>query len=59
MRLYTQLHRFYCGIVLHARTLYLHVLDQPRHHAATTFQNELRELLRRHELTWDERFVWD
>ena len=28
MRLYTQPHRFYCGIDLHARTLFLHVLDQ-------------------------------
>jgi hypothetical protein len=27
MRLYKHPHRFYCGIDLHARTLYLHVLD--------------------------------
>src|SRR3954471_8918213 len=27
MRFYTQQHRFYCGGDLHARTLYLHVLD--------------------------------
>ena len=27
MRLYKHQHRFYCGIDLHARTLYLHVLD--------------------------------
>ena len=27
MRVYTQPHRFYCGIDLHARTLFLHVLD--------------------------------
>jgi hypothetical protein len=27
MRFYTQPHRFYCGGDLHARTLYLHVLD--------------------------------
>ena len=28
MRFYTQQHRFYCGGDLHARTLYLHILDQ-------------------------------
>src|SRR5262245_34410382 len=27
MRFYTQQHRFYCGIDLHARTLSLHILD--------------------------------
>ena len=27
MRVYKHQHRFYCGIDLHARTLYLHVLD--------------------------------
>src|SRR5215468_10919443 len=27
MRFYTGLHRFYCGVDLHARTLSLHVLD--------------------------------
>jgi hypothetical protein len=28
MSFHTQHHRFYCGGDLHARTLYLHVLDQ-------------------------------
>ena len=28
MRFYNQPHRFYCGIDLHARTLYVCVLDQ-------------------------------
>lgn len=27
MRLYTQPHRFYCGVDLHARSLYTHILD--------------------------------
>jgi hypothetical protein len=27
MRPYSQQHRFYCGVDLHARTLFLHVLD--------------------------------
>ena len=28
MRFYTQQHAFYCGIDLHARTMYLCILDQ-------------------------------
>ena len=28
MRLYTNQHRYYCGIDLHARTMYVCVLDQ-------------------------------
>jgi transposase len=31
MRFYTQQHRFYCGVDLHARTLSLHLLDQAGH----------------------------
>ena len=27
MRCYNQPHRFYCGVDLHARSLYIHVLD--------------------------------
>ena len=27
MNFYTQSHRFYCGVDLHARSLYAHVLD--------------------------------
>ena len=28
MRFYTGQHRFYCGVDLHARTMYLCILDQ-------------------------------
>lgn len=28
MRFYTKQHKFYCGIDLHARTMYLCILDQ-------------------------------
>jgi hypothetical protein len=28
MRFYNQPHRFYCGVDLHARTMYLCILDQ-------------------------------
>jgi putative transposase len=33
--------------------------SQEKHHRAQTFQDEFRELLRRHNLEWDERYVWD
>ena len=36
-----------------------YIADQLRHHATMSFQDEFRELLRKHGLTWDERYVWD
>jgi hypothetical protein len=38
MRVYTQPHRFYCGVDLHARTLFLHVLD---HDGQTHFEKNI------------------
>ena len=32
---------------------------QAEHHCMQTFQDEFRELLRRHGMEWDERYVWD
>jgi hypothetical protein len=28
MRFYNQQHRFYCGIDLHARSMFMHILDE-------------------------------
>jgi len=36
-----------------------YILRQPEHHARQSFQDELRNWLRRHEIEWDERYVWD
>jgi REP element-mobilizing transposase RayT len=36
-----------------------YVNKQPEHHRTRTFQEEYRELLRRHGVDFDERFVWD
>jgi REP element-mobilizing transposase RayT len=33
--------------------------DRAVHHARMTFQEELRKFLRRHEIAFDERYVWD
>jgi REP element-mobilizing transposase RayT len=36
-----------------------YIRDQPEHHQRQSFQDELREWLRRYEIDWDERYVWD
>jgi putative transposase len=36
-----------------------YIANQEAHHRELTFQDELRELLRRHGVEWDERYVWD
>lgn len=32
---------------------------QEEHHRKFSFQNELRSLLRKHHVEWDEKYVWD
>ena len=36
-----------------------YIADQEQHHHKLTFQDELRALLRKHDMDWDERYVWD
>lgn len=36
-----------------------YIAKQEEHHRRLSFQDELRALLRRHALKWDERYVWD
>lgn len=36
-----------------------YIRRQPEHHAKHSFQDELRDWLRRYEIEWDERYVWD
>ena len=36
-----------------------YIKNQEEHHRKLTFQDELRALLRRHGITFDERYVWD
>ncbi len=36
-----------------------YIENQEDHHRKMTFQDELRALFRRHEIEFDERFVWD
>jgi REP element-mobilizing transposase RayT len=36
-----------------------YIANQEERHRTMTFQDEFREFLRRHEVEWDERYVWD
>jgi putative transposase len=36
-----------------------YIQNQAKHHAQQSYQDELREWLRRYEIEWDERYVWD
>jgi putative transposase len=36
-----------------------YIAGQEEHHRQRSFQDEYRELLRRHEMEWDKRYVWD
>jgi len=35
-----------------------YVRDQEKHHQKTTFQEEFVEFLKRHEIPYDERYIW-
>jgi REP-associated tyrosine transposase len=36
-----------------------YIANQEEHHRELDFQDELRALLRKHNVEWDERYVWD
>ena len=36
-----------------------YIANQEEHHRKLSFQDELRGLLRKHNVDWDERYVWD
>jgi REP element-mobilizing transposase RayT len=36
-----------------------YILNQKKHHQMTTFQDEFRTFLKRYEIPFDERYVWD
>jgi putative transposase len=36
-----------------------YIVGQEAHHRKASFQEELRALLRRHDIAFDERYVWD
>lgn len=36
-----------------------YIQRQPEHHNKQSFQDELRELLGKHQIEWDEQYIWD
>ena len=36
-----------------------YIADQAEHHRKCSFQEEIRELLKRHRVSFDERYLWD
>jgi REP element-mobilizing transposase RayT len=36
-----------------------YIARQEEHHRKMDFQDELRALLRKHQIEWDEKYVWD
>ena len=40
-------------------TVRRYIARQPEHHRKISFQDEFRKLLRRYEIAFDERYVWD
>jgi putative transposase len=36
-----------------------YIAGQEEHHRKIGFQDELRALLKRHKIEWDEKYVWD
>ena len=36
-----------------------YIAKQEEHHREISFQDEVRALLRKHRMNWDERYIWD
>jgi hypothetical protein len=36
-----------------------YIANQEEHHRRLTFQDELRAILQKHEVEWDEKYLWD
>jgi putative transposase len=36
-----------------------YISDQAEHHRKFSYQEELRELLKRHQVAFDERYLWE
>jgi len=43
----------------HLRSLKKYIANQKEHHASETYQDELRRLLQKYNVEYDERYVWD
>ena len=42
-----------------ADAVYRYISDQEKHHRKKTFQEEFLEYLKKHEIEYDERYIWE
>ena len=42
-----------------AEAVIVYIQNQAEHHKKITFQDEYRRFLKRYQVTYDERYVWD
>jgi hypothetical protein len=43
----------------HVEALKKYIINQEQHHRRESFQDEFRRLLRKYNIEFDERYVWD
>jgi REP-associated tyrosine transposase len=43
----------------HLNRVHQYIEDQKRHHRQTTFEDEYRAFLKKYQVKYDERYVWD
>ena len=43
----------------HIEQVHAYIVKQDRYHRRKTFQDEFREFLKKYEIDYDERYVWD
>jgi len=36
-----------------------YIVNQAKHHKKFSYQEEIREIFKRHRVAFDERYVWD
>ena len=39
--------------------IHAYILNQAEHHKKFSYQEEIREIFKRHRVAYDERYVWD
>ena len=54
-----RLRGFFCAANPILEQVKQYIAGQEEHHRKIGFQDELRALLKRHEIEWDEKYVWD
>jgi hypothetical protein len=52
-------HAVFSASASNASRVKRYIENQDEHHRAKTFQDELRVFFRRHQIEFDERYVWD